>query len=242
MCISQNTLNYVVYRIRIKPSARSSWEVVSLMSALHQAKGETKTRNKPSVHYVDIVPKLIVLFKRIYGLSKTMRVDFYNSAMYKDIVVVVRDTVSKLFHVIVVKISERYAVPPSVFEQYTEREWRRLQRLLTFDDMQKADFTVFIAGQLTSGAMKQSYVAKRLSRKTCLVYALQTKHRTIKSIIKKIIDIIHNYYSKRLQAIRQKIERMKEQGIEEREIERMEITNLSTILRTIVLMLPSLTT
>jgi len=210
------------------------------MPSHHQARVVYKRTKKLSVHYVDLIPEAIKLMRSIYGAGKGLHLEFIQSAFYKDIIVKVRDSVAKFMHVIVIKLSERYAVPPSLFETFIEREWRRLQRLLNHEELRRADFTIFIAGQLTKGVTKLSYVTKRLSGKTCLVYALQTKHRTLKSVLKRIVSVIQKYYETRLSAIRQKINRLKERGLSDTEIDRLEISQLATLLRAILLILPQL--
>ena len=151
---------------------------------------------------------LKVLFSR--GIAEVLA----QSAFYKDMVVKIEDKISKYRHIIVIKVLEqRTPLSPAVADLRLEREWKRVSNVLAPTEQSESDMTIIIVGRYTSGVMRKSYIYRKLSGRTIMVYYLQARYRSIEEILRKIIGLITNFYRKTVLGIKAKLQRLEEQGL-----------------------------
>ena len=211
------------------------------MQRLHLGLGNRAGGKKCSVHYERFVCWFKALFLQYVPRGRGLDYEFRESAFYRYVVLRLRDPVTGFTHIIAVKVSERYAVPPWLFNQFVDRFWRQLQRLYSSLELSRADLSIFIVGNMTRGVFAEGYKARRLSGKTVLVYPVQARHRTLKSVIARILQVIARYYGARVTAIREKIRRLREQGRDWYEIDRLEIRHLHDFLTLLLRKLEGIT-
>jgi len=174
---------------------------------------EAKEVKRKKSEYEKFMDAIMPRFRRLF--AQGIAEQFAQSAFYKASIIKIEDKVSKLTHAIVLKFSERkWPVPPSLADQYLERTWQWVTRIYPSELMQRSDFTVFLIGNLTHGVAGKSYVTKRLSGKSTLVYYVQKRRKAIREIIRKIFEIINRYYTARLRRIHEVKRQLEERGLD----------------------------
>jgi len=170
-------------------------------------------RGKPEDEFDEFMNTILARFRRLFaqGLAE----QFAQSAFYRATIIKIEDKVTKLTHTIVLKLSLRkWPIPPSLADQYLERTWQWVTRVYPSELMQRSDFTVFLIGNLTHGVAGKSYVTKRLSGKSTLVYYVQKRRKALREIIRKIFEIINRYYTARLRRIHEVKRQLEERGLD----------------------------
>jgi len=149
----------------------------------------------------------------------------------RTLIIKIEDKVSKLRHLVDIKVSEReWPIPPSLAELYLERFWSYIAKKLPHSLVTDADHTVFIVGNFTSGVSGRSYVTRRISGKSTLVYYVQRRHKAIRDIKRKIMEILAKFYSARLKRIHEVKQHLEERGLDTRYLDLNRIEAFLTIL------------